>query len=190
MRHVRPAGGRAAPRPRERIGVHDGNRNPDTIVHALHVIAGCALVVTMLVVVADVGLRFLFNYPITGAYDVVGMALLVMTVGGIAPVVANGSEILIDLVDAVAGPRRVRILKLSATVAGAALFLFFGWAMIGPAVDSWSWGERSLELGIPKWPLWAAVFAGLLGILWAYVVRLRASTAGGEDHPSDGGASA
>ena len=51
--------------------------------------------------------------------------------------------------------------------------------MIQPALDSWEWGEVSLELGLPKWILWAAAFAGMLGIFWGYALQLRAVMAAG-----------
>ncbi|MFW2543740.1 TRAP transporter small permease [Primorskyibacter sp. 2E107] len=149
------------------------DRDGDRITRAMHAVAGVALVVMMLCVVADVMLRAAFDTPVKGAYDVVSIALLVMTMFGIAPVVARRGEILIDLIDAVLPPRGLRALSVLAAVTGIVLFAFLGWAMIQPAMDAWAWGERSLELGIPKWPLWAVAFVGLAGIFWAYVLQLR-----------------
>lgn len=151
----------------------DENRDP--AMRALHWIASGALCVMMLVVVGDVALRALFNTPIQGAYDVVSIALLAMTMFGMAPVVARRGEILIDLIDGLAPPALLRALALVAALIGVFLFAFFGWAMIDPALDAWRWGERSLELGIPKWPLWVMAFLGLVGIFWAYLLQLRAA---------------
>lgn len=149
----------------------------DPITRVMHAIAGLALVVMMLVVVADVVLRAAFNTPVKGAYDVVSISLLVMTMFGIAPVVARRGEILIDLIDGVLPPAGLRVLALVAAVTGLVLFAFFGWSMIQPAFDAWRWGEYSLELGIPKWPLWVVAFVGLVGILWAYSLQFRAALA-------------
>lgn len=165
----------------------DGEDGGDRITRAMHVIAGVALVVMMLVVVSDVLLRAVFNTPVKGAYDVVSISLLAMTMFGIAPVVARRSEILIDLIDAVLPPRGLRVLSLLAAAIGVVLFAFFGWAMIQPAMDAWQWGERSLELGIPKWPLWALAFAGLVGIFWAYLLQLRAASGRAPAPPSEEG---
>lgn len=166
----------------------DAERNPkDRITPVLHWIASAALCVMMLIVVADVVLRAVFNTPIQGAYDVVSISLLVMTMFGIAPVVARRGEILIDLIDNVLSPSGLRVLAIVATLTGAALFAFFGWAMISPAMDAWRWGERSLELGIPKWPLWVVAFVGLVGIFWAYLVQLRADVRSVARAPSEEG---
>jgi TRAP-type C4-dicarboxylate transport system permease small subunit len=159
----------------------------DRISRAMHVIAGVALVVMMLVVVGDVVLRAAFNIPVRGAYDVVGISLLVMTMFGIVPVVARRGEILIDLIDTVVPPWALRTLALISAATGVVLFAFFGWAMIQPAMDAWSWGERSLELGIPKWPLWAVAFIGLVGIFWAYLLQLRAAVHGPASPPAEDG---
>jgi TRAP-type C4-dicarboxylate transport system permease small subunit len=159
----------------------------DRLMGILHWIASAALVAMMLVVVCDVVLRAAFNTPVSGTYDVVSICLLVMTVFGIAPVVAIRGEILIDLCDAFLPQRALRVLSLVAGCLGIGLFVFFGWAMITPAIDAWRWGERSLELGIPKWPLWGIAFLGLLGILWAYRLQLRADLSGVAASPDEEG---
>lgn len=165
----------------------DDNRHEDGTTRVMHAIAGVALVVMMLVVVGDVVLRAVFNTPVKGAYDMVSIALLVMTMFGIAPVVATRSEILIDLIDAVLPPAWLQVLAIVAALIGVVLFAFFGWAMIQPALDAWRWGERSLELGIPKWPLWVVAFIGLIGIFWAYLLQLRAALRTEPEPPSEEG---
>lgn len=161
---------------------------PDLVIRIMHGIAGLALVIMMLAVVSDVILRAAFNTPVKGAYDVVSISLLVMTFFGIAPVVAARREILIDLIDAVLPPVGLRIIGVVSALLGLAIFGFFGWSMIAPAMDAWNWGERSLELGIPKWPLWLIAFIGLIGIGWAFVVQLRAVLRGQTTTPDEEGA--
>lgn len=151
-------------------------------------IACAALVVMMITVVGDVALRALFNRPIRGTYDVVNMTLLVMVTFGIAPVVAERSEILIDLIDAMLPPAALRALALLAGTIGICIFAFCGWAMLAPARDAWQYGDRSLELGVPQWLLWAATFCSILGIFWAYLLQLRASLrAPGPPNSEEGG---
>lgn len=163
------------------------DRGGDRITRAMHVVAGIALVAMMLAVVGDVVLRAAFNTPIKGAYDVVSISLLVMTTFGIAPVVAQRGEILIDLIDAVLPTAGLKLLAFAAAVTGVVIFAFFGWSMIAPAVDAWRWGERSLELGIPKWPLWVVAFTGIVGIFWAYLLQIRAALGPPPTAPSEEG---
>ncbi len=157
------------------------------LMRIMHAIACVALSVMMLVVVGDVVLRAVFNTPIQGAYDVVSISLLVMTMFGIAPVVAYRGEILIDLIDGIASPKFLQGLAFLSALIGVGLFVFFAWAMISPALDAWRWGERSLELGMPKWPLWVVAFIGLIGILWAYLLQLRAALRSAPTAPSEEG---
>lgn len=149
----------------------------DPVQRAFLWIACAALVAMMLAVTADVALRALFGAPIQGAYDVVSFALLIMAMFGMGPVVARRGEIVVDLLDALLPAPAIRALSLIAAGLGAATFLFCGWAMLQPAQDAWEWGDASLELGIPKWTLWAAAFAGMLGIFWGYVLQARADLA-------------
>jgi TRAP-type C4-dicarboxylate transport system permease small subunit len=145
----------------------------DPVSRAMLWIASLARAAMMLVVVADVVLRFAFDTPVRGAYDVVSIGLLVMVFFGIAPVIVRRGEILIDLIDPLLPRPALRLLGIVATAGTLAVFLFLGWSMIGPAMDAHRYGDRSLELGLPVWWLWAVAFVGLAGILWAAVLLLR-----------------
>lgn len=159
----------------------------DPVSRVLLIIASLSLCVMMLVVVGDVVLRAVFNFPIKGAYDIVSISLLVTIMFGLAPVVAQRGEILIDLIDVLLPSGGLRFLALVSALTGGGLFLFFGWAMINPALDSWRWGERSLELNLPKWPLWGITFIGMLAVFWAYILQFRAALRNAPDTPSQEG---
>lgn len=142
----------------------------------------------MLVVVADVFLRFVFNLPVRGAYDLVSICLLVMVFFGIGPVIARRGEILIDLIDEILPRRILRVLSFLSAIGTLAVFVFLGWTMINPARDAYQYGDRSLELGLPVWILWALAFTGLAGILWASLVILLRTLRGSDgDHDATAG---
>ena len=144
----------------------------DRLSHIWHIVSSIALVVMMLVVVADVALRFLFNLPVRGAYDIVSVCLLVMVFFGIAPVIYRGKEIVIDLVDTTLPPTALRALRTIATCMAICVLMFIAWSMFGPTLDAWRYGDRSLELNLPVWMFWAAAFVGLAGVIWASVAAL------------------
>ena len=73
--------------------------NMDKIERTLQFVSSIALVAMMIVVVTDVTLRFVFNTPVRGAYDIVSFALLIMVFFGIGPVIVAGKEIVMDLFD-------------------------------------------------------------------------------------------
>lgn len=138
----------------------------DRISRWMHNIASVALVAMMVVVVADVALRFIFNTPMRGAYDLVSAFLLIMVFFGIGPVIAHNAEILIDLFDRVAPAPVLHFFRRSAAVGTLAVVLFLGWSMVSPAFDAYRYGGNSLELGFPIWWLWVVAFIGLAGIIW------------------------
>ncbi|MGH1459132.1 MAG: TRAP transporter small permease [Paracoccaceae bacterium] len=163
------------------------NETTNPMIRFCHGTASFALVVMMLVVVGDVLLRALFNHPVRGAYDVVAIALLIMVFAGIAPVIAARKEILIDLIDPLVPRRALQGLGLVSTLLSVGVFGFIGWSMWGPARDAYRYGDRSLELGLPVWVLWALAFAGLVGILWALTLQMRAGLRTPADMPDEEG---
>jgi len=135
----------------------------------MHIIASIALVAMMLVVVADVVLRFIFNTPVRGAYDLVSAFLLIMVFFGIGPVIARHAEILIDLFDRIAPASVLGLMRRAAAIGTLAVVLFLGWSMVNPAFDAYRYGGNSLELGFPIWWLWVVAFIGLAGIVWCAI---------------------
>jgi len=138
----------------------------------LTLVASVALLVMMLVVVADVALRYAFNTPVRGAYDVVSAGLLVMVFFGMGPVIHQGREIVIDLFDSRLPPFGLHLLRVTAAIAAVGVILFIGWSMLGPARDAWRYGDRSLELNLPLWVFWALAFVGLFGATALALVSL------------------
>ena len=160
-------------------------KNP--MIRICHGVASLALVVMMLVVVGDVLLRALFNSPVRGAYDVVAIALLIMVFAGITPVIAARKEILIDLIDPLVPRRALQGLGLVSALLSLGVFGFIGWSMWGPARDAYLYGDRSLELGLPLWVLWALAFVGLAGIIWALALQTRAAMRAPSPMPDEEG---
>lgn len=135
-------------------------------------LAGAALLLMMMAVVLDVAMRHLWGYPLRGSYDIVGFTLLVVVYFGIGGVILRGAEIGIDLIDGFLPPRGVAVLKGAAMALTLSTMAFATWAMIGPALDSRRYGDRSLELGLPTWVLWIVAFVGIIGICIAALARL------------------
>lgn len=148
-------------------------------------VASFSLVAVMLIIVVDVVLRFVFNIPVMGAYDVVTIGLLAMVFFGIAPVIERGAEIFVDLVDAVLPAAAIRFLNRVSAVGTVITFLFLGWSMVSPARDAWRWGGYSLELGVPEWCKWVLAFVGLAGILWVAISKAIRLIAGSGESTGD-----
>ena len=145
----------------------------DPLIRIMLGIAGAALMIMVIVVIADILCRAVVNMPVRGAYDVISICLLVMTAFGIGPVIAQRAEIVIDLIDEIVPPVFVRGLGVVSSMLGLAIFAYIGWAMLTPAKDAWTYGDRSLELGLPLWILWSVAVLGIACAFWGYLMQVR-----------------
>lgn len=140
----------------------------------MHRIAAVQLAVAMLALaamgsmtVADVALKYLFSHPIPGAYDLVESLLPVVVFNGLPATLLRRQNIVIDLVDHLAGPRRTRWLVGAADLAMLAVLALVACAMVAPALQALDYGDRKLELGLPLWAVWAGAMVGMAGSVLA-----------------------
>lgn len=142
-----------------------------------------ALVAMMLIIVADVFMRYAFNAPIPGSYDLVGIALAIMVFFGLAQVISDRAEITIDIIDNLSSPAFVRLLKFIAGLAAFGILVFVFWSMVGPMLSAYRYGDRSLELNLPVWLIWVVSLVGLSGaILAAFLTLFSAEQSGTFPH--------
>jgi TRAP-type C4-dicarboxylate transport system permease small subunit len=120
------------------------------------------LAAMMLITVADVTLRALFNLPITGAYDLVQLFLVGNVFLSIPDVFLRNENIVIDFVDHIFGRGAVAVLKALANLAALAFLAVLSWRMVPPALDAMRFGEVSPDLAIPMAVHWALMIAGIV----------------------------
>ncbi|WP_108659109.1 TRAP transporter small permease [Acuticoccus kandeliae] len=131
-------------------------------------LAAIGLLAIMGVTVADVVSRHLFNAPIQGVVDMVELAMAWATFLGIAATFFLGGHIVVDLVDTVAGPGTMRLVRILAGVATVALMGGLTWLAVREFGEVAEWGDTTVDLGIPLTIYWAPVLAGYgLGALFA-----------------------
>ena len=135
-------------------------------------IAMAALVVMMMTIVSDVFMRFAFNAPITGSYDVVEFSLIVAVFYSLGAVITGLHEILIDLIDHLVRPRTVLLLQRVSALLSAAILVFIFLSMLTPAMQSYQYGEMRLELNMPTWIMWVVALVGMAGGVLASIVKL------------------
>jgi TRAP-type C4-dicarboxylate transport system permease small subunit len=142
-------------------------------------VAAVALVLMMLVVVCDVTLRYLFNSPLRGSYDLVEILLVVMVFFGLPRLFADGAHIAIELIDAVAPALAPALSRLAALLSLLAL-LFIFYAMLEPTRSAFLYGDRSLELNLPEWIVWVLALVGLVGSIAAAAAAVLCHPAGAD----------
>ncbi len=120
------------------------------------------LAAMMLITVADVTLRVLFNLPITGVYDLVQLCLVGTVFLSVPEVFLRDENIVIDFVDHIFGRTAVGLLKAIANLAALTFLAVLSWRMIQPTLDSMRFGETSPDLSIPMVVHWALMIAGIV----------------------------
>jgi TRAP-type C4-dicarboxylate transport system permease small subunit len=144
-------------------------------------LAALALVLMMLVTVADVVLRYVFNSPIRGSYDFVESMLVVLVFHGMSRAFMTRTNIVIDILDTLLGRRVTAVLIRLADVLTLATLVIIGWAMSRIALQAFDYGDRKLELQLPLYVLWIAALAGLAGAMLAAIGALFTPPAASHD---------
>jgi len=165
------------------------NRLSAAILRALLAIAMTALFLMMLVIVADVAMRFAINKPLTGAYDGVEILLVISVFYGLPAVIAGRHEIIIDLIDHFVPPGFVEFLRRFSSLLSALILGFMFLSMIDPARQAYLYGDLKLELNLPVWIVWVIALGGMAGGVLASILNLFGGLSGSPAYPADKGAS-
>jgi TRAP-type C4-dicarboxylate transport system permease small subunit len=153
-------------------------------------LASGALIVLMMTTVIDVFLRYVFNTPIRGSYDIVECMLLVFVFHGMAAAFFGRRNIVIDIIDSFIAARIVAFLIRLADALSVLVLVLIFWAMINPAIQIYQYGDVKLDSKIPIYWMWIAAFLGLAGTILAAVVVMFARPATPEtDHSASLGLS-
>ena len=135
-------------------------------------LASVALVIMMLVTLCDVFLRYAFNSPIRGAYELVEAMMTVFVFNGMSTAFFQRRNIVIDLVDSFMHRSIVvALIRMSDVLTVGAVGLF-AYAMLKPAWQSYSYGEVKLDLQVPIWWFWALALIGIAGAILCAVGAL------------------
>ncbi len=126
-------------------------------------LASLALIVMMTVTLIDVFLRYVFNSPIRGSYDMVETMLVVFVFHGMSTALLQRRNIVIDLIDSFVHRYIVHALIRISDVLTIITLALYAYAMLTPALQSYNYGELKMELQVPIWYLWAIALIGIAG---------------------------
>lgn len=143
-------------------------------VRQLSVVAGLALVLMMLHVVADVLMKFVFNLPITGTPEIVAYYYMVAAVFlALAYVELTGKHITVDLLYNHM-PRRMKRAAQAISYIGSTLFFsLLAYTTWFDAVDAYRIGQIAMgSAAIPIWPSRFVLPLGFAAVALTSVVRL------------------
>jgi TRAP-type transport system small permease protein len=125
-------------------------------------VAAATLAAMMVLTVADVVLRAVFNLPIRGTLEMVELLLACTFFLALPASFLRDEHIVVDVVDGVA-PRRVPLLRLIAGVLAVAVMALMSWQGSIAARDAIAFKDVTSDLAIPRIWYWVPVLAGMIG---------------------------
>jgi TRAP-type C4-dicarboxylate transport system permease small subunit len=125
-------------------------------------IASVFLAAMMLLTVADIVLRFFFNRPIRGTYELVELLLACTFFFAMPASFLRDEHIVVDVIDG-ALPRAVAGLKRFAAAAAAVMLGVIAWQSWISAQDAIAFGDVTSDLSLPRILYWIPLLAGIGG---------------------------
>jgi TRAP-type C4-dicarboxylate transport system permease small subunit len=141
-------------------------------------VAAVFLAGMLVLTVADVVLRSLFNYPLRGVYDLIELMLAGTFFLALPCVFLRDDNILVNTIDEI-WPRIVPVLKRLALLLSVIVFTVLVWQGWSAAWDSYEFHDVTADLGLPKFWHWTIVLVGMsLAALAAFYMAVRGNDGG------------
>jgi len=147
------------------------NRLNRPIVHFLKNISMAILAAMMFLTAADVFLRYVFNRPITGAYELIEFMMSVVISFGIAYCAIEGGHVSVDLVVSTLPKRTQAIIGSITSLLGAGLFFLITWQNIIYTSENVESKLESAVLLIPVYPFIGVVAIGSAALFLVLIME-------------------
>ncbi|MGD8562726.1 MAG: TRAP transporter small permease [Desulfarculaceae bacterium] len=135
-------------------------------------IGACALFAMMLITVADVLARYVFNSPMIGVFELTGFLVLILIFSFIAYTQAEDAHVSVDFLLS-RFPQKIRttveLFNLTACLILMNLIAYMG---LQKALDLKQAGETSLNLAIPYYPFVLFLVMGCLVACVEYIRKI------------------
>ena len=134
--------------------------------------ASAILFVLMLITFADVVARYLFNFPLRGAFEITELMLLVLIFAGL-PLVSHADEhVTMDFIDHMLPAASLRLLQRAVHAMCAAILFFLAWLVWQKAAKISSYGDTTDVLRITVGPFvyFMSLMIGLTSVIHAFKI--------------------
>ncbi len=125
-------------------------------------IAATFLAAMMLLTVADVTLRAVFNMPIRGVYELVELLLAYTFFVALPAVFLREENIVVNVIDDLA-PRWVPVLKRFGAALTVLVLTVMAWQGWLAARDAFAFNDVTADLGLSRILHWIALLVGVIG---------------------------
>lgn len=167
----------------EQPGAAGGARSSPWPYTVLKLLAATAIFAMAALTFVDVIGRYVFNAPIPGTFEIVGLLLGVVTFAALPLVTRDRAHITVDLFDHLIKGGFRRVQQLVVLVASAAVIGFFAERLLATAVDEYRADYVTEYFGISRAPLLvvlsilsAVTCAILVVMIWRYLTGRLAMT--------------
>jgi len=162
--------------------MNDHRRKWEQRLDALLGIASSVILFTlMLITFADVVSRYLFNWPLRGAFETTELMLLTLIFAGL-PLVSHGDEhVTMDFIDRALSARGRDLLQRAVHVLCAAVMFFLTWQIWLKAGKISGYGDTTDVMRIPVGPFvyFMSVMIGVTGMVHVLKIFLPGAPARG-----------
>jgi TRAP-type C4-dicarboxylate transport system permease small subunit len=118
-----------------------------------NMIASAALVLMMVLSCADIFMRYLFNRPITGTYDIVGLSGAVLAAFAMPYTMLKKGHVAVELLVQSLSRGKQLVIETFSHLLGISLFLVLVWQAIVLSRDMKAAGEVTPTLLLPFYPI-------------------------------------
>ncbi len=130
------------------------------------------LAVMMFLTASDVALRYVFNRPIPGAYELTEFMMPILVAFGLAYTAVHKGHIRIDFLIARLSPRVLAFIDSITTLVGLGIFSLIAWQSIVYALFLEARGLATPTLGIPIYPVVYVIAAGCVLFCLVFILEL------------------
>jgi TRAP-type C4-dicarboxylate transport system permease small subunit len=141
-----------------------------TVARVFGALAAVFLAGMVLITVADVVLRSLFDFPIRGVLELVELGLACTIFIALPAVFLRDEHLVVDVIDHVVRPSAVRWLDLAGALLSLAVLVTMAWQMVPLARTMHEFGDVTSDLSIPKIYYWIPVLLGVIASALATLV--------------------
>ena len=118
-----------------------------------NMIASAALVLMMVLSCADIFMRYIFNRPITGTYDVVGLSGAVLVSFALPYTMLKKGHVAVELLVQSLSRGKQLVIETFSHLLGISLFLVMVWQAILLSRDMKAAGEVTPTVHLPFYPI-------------------------------------
>jgi TRAP-type C4-dicarboxylate transport system permease small subunit len=118
-----------------------------------NMVASAALVLMMVLSCADIFMRYLFNRPITGTYDIVGLSGAVLAAFAMPYTMLKKGHVAVELLVQSLSRGKQMVIETFSHLLGISLFLVLVWQAIVLSRDMKAAGEVTPTLLLPFYPI-------------------------------------